>query len=70
MRLLLGLSTLSKVGCGWWWLKGSLEFRFGPNVGLTLEAETNLKNFVFIFFKFQMKILRFIKIRNVMEYKC
>ena len=44
MSLLLGLYiTLSKVLCGWW-SKGNLEFRFGPNLGLRLEAGTKLNN--------------------------
>ena len=35
--------TLSKVWCGWW-SKGILECRFGPNLGLQLEAWTKLSN--------------------------
>ena len=30
------------MGSGWWWSKGNFEFHFGPNLGLTLEAETKL----------------------------
>ena len=39
-------STLSKVscGCGGWWLKGILGFRFGPNLGLETKARTKLNN--------------------------
>ena len=29
---------------GWWWSKGILEFRFGPSLGLRLEAWTKLNN--------------------------
>ena len=41
--------NLLKVRCGWWvgggwWSKGILEFRFGPNLGLRLEAWTKLNN--------------------------
>ena len=50
MSLLLGLEPLQKFavvgggGGGWWWSKGFLEFRFGPNLGLRLEAWTKLNN--------------------------
>ena len=52
MSLLLGPEPFQKFGVGhgwwvvgrWWWLKGILEFRFGPNIGLRLEAGTKLKN--------------------------
>ena len=51
MSLLLGLEPLQKFavvvgggGGGWWWSKGILEFRFGPNLGLRLEAWTKLNN--------------------------
>ena len=51
MSLLLGLEPFQKfavVGGGgggwWWWSKGILEFRFGPNLGLRLEAWTKLNN--------------------------
>ena len=45
--------TLPKVFCGWWvvvgseWWgsKGILEFCFGPNLGLILEAGTKLNNY-------------------------
>ena len=41
--------TLAKVCCGGWvvgggWSKGILEFRFGPILGLRLEAWTKLNN--------------------------
>ena len=40
--------TLSKVCCGGGggggWSKGILEFRFGPNLGLRLEAWAKLNN--------------------------
>ena len=53
MSLLLGIETFQKFavvvvgggGGGWWWSKGILEFRFGPNLGLRLEAWTKLNNF-------------------------
>ena len=48
MSLLLGLEPLTKFavvggggGGGGWWSKGILEFRFGPNLGLRLEAWTS-----------------------------
>ena len=46
MSLLLGIETFQKfavlvVGG---WSKGILEFRFGPNLGLRLEAWTKLNN--------------------------
>ena len=52
MSLLLGIETFQKFavvvvgggGGGWWWSKGILEFRFGPNLGLRLEAWTKLNN--------------------------
>ena len=45
MSLLLGLEPFQKFGVGgWWWSKGILEFRFGPNFGLRLEAWTKLNN--------------------------
>ena len=52
MSLLLGPEPFQKfgvggggwVGGGWWWSKGILEFRFGPNLGLRLEAWTKLNN--------------------------
>ena len=31
--------TLSKIWCGGWWSEGILEFGFGPNLGLRLEAK-------------------------------
>ena len=40
MSLLLGLEPFKKFGVGEWWLKGIVEFRFGPNLGLRLEAGT------------------------------
>ena len=36
--------TLLKVCCGGGWSKGILEFRFGPNIELRLEAWTKLNN--------------------------
>ena len=36
--------------CGWWWSKGILEFRFGPNLGLGLEAWTKLNNINYLVF--------------------
>ena len=49
MSLLLGPEPFQKfgvvggwVGGWWWWSKGILEFRFGPNLGLRLEAWTKL----------------------------
>ena len=37
--------ALAKVCCGgWWWSKGILEFHFGPNLRLRLEAWTKLNN--------------------------
>ena len=53
MSLLLGPEPFQKFGVvgGWWWSKGILEFRFGPNLGLKLEAGTKLNtsdlNYVF-----------------------
>ena len=49
MSLLLGIKTFQKfavvvVGSGWWWSKAILEFLFGPNLGLRLEAGTKLNN--------------------------
>ena len=52
MSLLLGPEPFQKFGVGgggggwwwWWWSKGILEFRFGPNLGLRLEAWTKLNN--------------------------
>ena len=46
MSVLLGLEPSQKFGVGgwWWWSKGILEFRFGPNLGLGLEAWTKLNN--------------------------
>ena len=48
MSLLLGPEPFQKfgVGGGWvgGWSKGILEFRFGPNLGLRLEAGTKLNN--------------------------
>ena len=47
MTLLLGPEPFQKFGVGgggWWWSKGILEFRFGPNLGLRLEAWTKLNN--------------------------
>ena len=58
MSLLLGIETFQKFavvvggggGGGWWWWrwvvwsKGILEFRFGTNLGLRLEAWTKLNN--------------------------
>ena len=41
MSLLLGLEPFQKFavgGGGCWWSKGILEFRFGPKLGLRLEA--------------------------------
>ena len=36
MSILLGLEPFQKLAVvgGWWWSKGILEFRFGPNLGL------------------------------------
>ena len=55
--LLLGPEPFQKfgVGGGWigggwvggWWSKGILELRFGPNLGLRLEAGTKLNNNIF-----------------------
>ena len=44
MNLLLGLEPFQKLGVvgGWWWSKGILEFHFGPNLELRLEAGTKL----------------------------
>ena len=49
MSLLLGIETFQKFAVvvvggvgGGWWSKGILEFRFGPNLGLRLEAWTKL----------------------------
>ena len=44
MSLLLGLEPLQKfaVVVGGGWSKGILEFRFGPDLGLRLEAWTKL----------------------------
>ena len=49
MNLLLGIETFQKFAVvvvggvgGGWWSKGILEFRFGPNLGLRLEAWTKL----------------------------
>ena len=48
MSVLQGLEPSQKfgvvVGGWWWWSKGILEFRFGPNLGLGLEAWTKLNN--------------------------
>ena len=45
MSVLLGLEPFQKFGVGGgWWSKGILEFRFGPNLGLRLEAGTKLNN--------------------------
>ena len=54
MSLQLGPEPFQKfgVGGGWWVVvggggglsKGILEFRFGPNLGLRLEAWTKLNN--------------------------
>ena len=50
MSLLLGPEPFQKFGVGGggggggWWSKGILEFRFGPNLGLRLEAWTKLNN--------------------------
>ena len=48
MNILLGQEPFQKftvVVGGWcWWSKGILEFRFGPNLGLRLEAWTKLNN--------------------------
>ena len=46
MSLLLGLEPFQKLGVvgGWWWSKGILEFHFGPDLGLRLEAGTKLNN--------------------------
>ena len=40
MSLLLGPEPFQKFGVGgrwWWWSKGILEFRLGPNLGLHLK---------------------------------
>ena len=49
MSLLLGPEPFQKfgVGGGWWWSKGILEFRFDPNLGLRLEAWTELSTMAF-----------------------
>ena len=44
-HVLLGLEALTFSVGGWrWWSKGIFEFRFGPNLGLRLEAWTKLNN--------------------------
>ena len=40
---------------GGWWSKGILEFRFGPNLGLRLEAGTKLNIYSMI-----MELLGFV----------
>ena len=56
MSLLLGIETFQKFGGGgggwWWWSKGILEFRFGPNLGLGLEAWIKLNNYFDYFHHF------------------
>ena len=50
MSVLFGLEPFQKFGVGggglvvggWWWSKDILEFRFGPNLGIKLEAWTKL----------------------------
>ena len=47
MSLLLCLEPFQKFavgGGGCWWSKVTLKFRFGPNLGLRLEAGTKLNN--------------------------
>ena len=48
MSLILRLKLFQKFAVGgvgrWWWSKGIIEFRFGPNLGLELEAWTKLNN--------------------------
>ena len=44
MTVLLGIESFQKFAVGGWWSKGILEFRFGPNLGLRLEAGTKLNN--------------------------
>ena len=53
MSALLGLELSQKFAVGgwwgvdglwWWWSKSILEFCFGPNLGLRLEAGTKLNN--------------------------
>ena len=49
MSLILGLEPFQKLGVGggdvgWWWSKGILELRLGPNLGLRPEAWTKLNN--------------------------
>ena len=44
MSVLLGLEPSQKFGIGGWWSKDNLEFHFGPNLGLELEAWTKLNN--------------------------
>ena len=43
MCLLLSLEPFQKFAVGGGWSKDILEFRFGPNLGLRLKAETKLK---------------------------
>ena len=52
MSLLLDPEPFPKfgVGGGGRWSKGILEFRFGPSLGLRLEARTKLNNFADIEF--------------------
>ena len=50
MSLLIGLEPFHKFavggGGGGGWSKGILEFHFGPNLGLRLEAGTKLNNII------------------------
>ena len=42
MSILIGLGPFQKFAVVGGWSKGILEFRFGPNLGLRLEAGSKL----------------------------
>ena len=56
ISILQGLEPFQKFALGGgWWSKGILEFHFGPNLGLRLEAGTKL-NKIRVIFKSVTKI--------------